>query len=321
MKQITLTGLISFLFFFAYSQTDVRTTFEQVQEKCKNLPPEKKLRLAVARFSVTTPGTGNEFGRNIATMLTNALQGTSCYRVLEQLDNLDDLKGEIEFGKSEDSDGETNVQQGKMLSAQVIVTGEVTEYSVQSKKVNIGIVKTGKSVSKIGFIVKVLNPQTREILFSKSVNVQGQTGSSTDVGVGLPFGRGISFGGGSNLDPAVANALEKGIIESIEFLAGKKDELSYLNKDTLNNTPGLVKTEVKIEGADYNSIAKLATDFKKIPGVTVVQKSFSGGIGILKLTHSGNSEELLDKIIEKFGNKITVNDLKPGKINLKLNSS
>lgn len=177
----------------ALAQKPQKITLEQVAEKCRDLPFEKRLTLRVARFNVsnTRAQEEGEFGGELATMLTNALQKTSCFRVLETDGNGGDLTGDA-------------------LDAQLVVTGEVTEYSDKKTSI-IGIEKNRVNV---GFILKVLNPQTGDILFSESVN-----------GESISSGFSSSVFTSTRLSGAVANACEQAIIKATEILANQKDNI------------------------------------------------------------------------------------------------
>ena len=76
-----------------------KTTFEAIKKVCKGTPVKERPRITVARFDVSTPSASYEFGGELATMLSNALQQTSCYRVLESLDNFEDMAGEIKLSR------------------------------------------------------------------------------------------------------------------------------------------------------------------------------------------------------------------------------
>ena len=321
MKKMPLIIIVNLLLLFTthlLAQKNVKVRFEEVQEKCKGLTQDKKVRIAVARFNVTTPNRGGEFGENMATMLTNALQQTNCYMVLAQLKNLGDLKGEINFNKSDDANGENGPEKGKMSSAQIVVTGEITEYSVQKKSVGAGPFKTNNSVAKIGFIVQIINPETRQIISSQSVNVEGKVSGSAAVGVRVPIFGTINAGSGSNDDPAVANALEKGIIEAVEYLAGKKEELAVSFPPNAVQVSTDKLTVVIINNTDFSFLSSLSESLKNIPGVNDIQKTLSNGVGTLKIKHTGTTDSLLNEIANKQGNKVEVTDFSEGKITLKV---
>lgn len=176
------------------AQKPQKITLEQVAEKCKDLPFDKRLTIKVARFSISNSKAQGQFGAEMATMLTNALQKTSCFRVLEMNRNAMD-------GSDEGGDG---------TEAQLTVTGEVTEFSEKKLKV-LGVERNTVSV---GFILKVLNPQTNDILFSESVNGEGSSSGLSSTWVTS-----------TNLTGAVANASEQAIIRAVEVLADKKDKI------------------------------------------------------------------------------------------------
>lgn len=194
-------------------------TMEQVAEKCKGLPRSQRVIVKVARFSVSSKlSQANEtFGDELATMLTSALQQTNCFRVMEMNKNVADATGEMAFAQ----DGFTNgsgPQAGQMLGAQLIVTGEITDYSEGSSETNIlGVGKKSNSAT-IGFNLKVLNPQTGELLFSKDINMQGSnSGKAFDL-----FGVKTSS---STENRAVQDAIQKAIIKAVETLADEKDKM------------------------------------------------------------------------------------------------
>ena len=214
-------ALLTFTSQHAFAQKRVKVTDEKVEAQCRDLPLRQRIRVTVARFNVTTPSSTSEFGANMATMLSNALQETGCFNVLSRLADKGDLEGELEFSQSKHADQSKAISDGKMLSAQLVITGEITEYNKNSKDVSYTVVKTGKETVKLGFIVQIKNPETREIYFSKSFNVTGKAGGKTNIGIG-----GIKLAGGNSSNPAEANALEQGIIEAMDFIASKRDVLA-----------------------------------------------------------------------------------------------
>ena len=122
----------------AFGQKDAKVTFEKIAEKCKDLPFEQRLTMKVTKFSITSPKVpSGEFGKELRAVLSNAVQKTGCFTVMETDDNVADF----------------STQGGDNIDAQLVVTGEVTEFI--EKKVKIGPL-TRNNV-RIGFILKVLN--------------------------------------------------------------------------------------------------------------------------------------------------------------------
>lgn len=298
-----------------FAQKNVKIRFEEVKEKCKGLDHDKKMKIAVARFNVTTPNCGGEFGANMATMLTNALQQTECYRVLAQLKNLNDLKGEIAFNKSDDASGENGPEAGKMMSAQLVVSGEITEYSVKEGGAALGIIKGGTYSVKIGFILQIINPETRELI-SKSINVEAKMGGGIVAGTSLPGIGNINLAGASKKDVAIANTLEKGILEAVEFMSQEKDKINALAPGA-NDVENMNKVSViTILNSDFAFLTLFADSSKTLSVVSEAQKSLKDGIAIVKIKHKGTTDNLVNEIIRRFGNKVEVIDFVEGKVTL-----
>lgn len=205
----------------AFGQKDPKVTLEQITEKCKGLPRDKRVTVKVARFSVSTKSSEAHatFGDELATMLTSALQQTNCFRMLEMKKNLNDALDEITLNQ----DGLTNgsgPQAGQMIGAQLVVTGEVTDFTQGNSSTTILGVSGGGNQATVGFTLKVLNPQTMELLFSKDINMKGKTSGFK----GLSLFGGIKIAG-STENRAVQDATQKAIIRAVEILAEEKDNM------------------------------------------------------------------------------------------------
>ncbi len=152
-------------------------------KQCTDLPREKRARIRVSRFAVTTSTSAQDdarknqqsnveafrsiFGRNnnepskstgaqptlgenLATMLTTSLQNVNCFRVLDNVN--DDNKKEI---NDDFNSKNSSAKAGHGVGAQILAVGEVTEYNIQSKSQNIMGVGSGKKVVKLGFRLKI----------------------------------------------------------------------------------------------------------------------------------------------------------------------
>jgi curli biogenesis system outer membrane secretion channel CsgG len=212
---------VSLLFFqTAFGQKGDKITLEQVAEKCKGLPRDKRVTVKVARFSVSTKSSEAHatFGDELATMLTSALQQTNCFRMLEMNKNVSDATGEMAFAQ----DGFTNgsgPQAGQMIGAQLIVTGEVTDFTQGTSSTTVLGISGGSNQATVGFTLKVLNPQTGELLFSKDINMKGKIGGFSGLSLG-----GVKIAG-STENRAVQDATQKAIIKAVEVLAEAKDNM------------------------------------------------------------------------------------------------
>jgi curli biogenesis system outer membrane secretion channel CsgG len=344
-------GLLVFLcagqLYTAIAQQDVKVSMEDVKQQCASMPLDKRARLSVSRFTVTTSTPQNSsttstktplvsyplstiiggnrsnngnggaiygipptLGDNLTTMLTNALQGVNCYRVLESLLNNKDLTTEIDAGTGTYGSKKAP-KAGKQLGAQIIVTGEVIEYSVKDKGVSvIGVGAKNKTV-KMGFNIKMINPETRDIIVSKDFHVQSRADHSVSV-LGL-----VNTG---NSDPAVAAVMEDGVVQAVEYLAKMRDSLNITADGSFAGNGGAAgnhDTEIDMSNANFTSFNAMGALLAGIPAYKSMEKSFSNGVATYTVTHTGTSSSLLDEINKRIGTKYEVTGFNEGKIELK----
>lgn len=206
MKKIILSSLALLLLNTkSFSQKDKQPTItmESISERCKGADPASRVTLKVARFTTAVPQAQGRFGGELATMLSNALQETSCFRVIEMNRNMSDATDEG----------------GDIETAALTVTAEITEFAEGNSTTKFAGVSVGSNKAKVGFVLKVLNPQNSEILFSKSVNMEGT--SSGFKGLKL-FGVETA---GTTENKALQDAIEKAIIKAVDVLVTEKHKM------------------------------------------------------------------------------------------------
>ena len=266
---------------------------EKIDKKCKGLAYEDRVRVAVGSFKATTNQAYGQFAGELATMLSNALVSTECFQVLASTKSniMDDMQDEKAFQRTDDVDPNAAVEDGKMRGAQLIVTGEVTEFAEGKDGVTIGIVNVGKNKAKVGFVLQIANPKTRDIIFSESINTEASAlgGFSGMRILGLPAI-------GSFKTRAMADAVEKAIIKAVELIVAQKDKIQAMpTGGVVNPNTAPVKTSiVKIENVDYTKLNSLTTLIKGNPKVKDAAKVLSTGIGTITIKHEGTFDELLD---------------------------
>lgn len=288
---------------------------EKIEKKCKDLPYEKRARITVGSFKATTNRAHNQFAGELQTMLSNALVMTDCFQVLASTKSniMGDINEEKEYQKSEDVDPDEAVESGKMLGAQIVITGEITEFAEGREGVRIGPLDLGSNKAQVGFILQMANPQTRQIFFSESIN-------ANDIAVG-------GFGGlrilglpaiGSFKTKAMANAVEKAIIKAVELIVAQKDKIQAMPTGAkMSATDGGEKTTVvKIENVEYAKLGEVTTKVKGFPKIKSASKGIKDGVGTITVVHEGTVEELADFISEKVTG-FDVTDVAKGKITLK----
>lgn len=330
----------------AFSQNKEKVTYEEVKVQCASLPLEQRARVSVTRFNVTTSsvndprnqratnanntlkalsmltgGGGNSpkadaipvtLGDNLTTMLTNALQGISCFRVLETQKNNGDLTGEIDAGDSKYSSKKAP-KAGKQLGPQIVATGEVIEYSIKAKGLNVMGVGASKKLVKIGFNLKLINPETRDIIISKVIRVQSKASGSVDV---------MGFVSTENSDPAIAAVMEDGVIQAVQYMAHVRDSLNI----TVDNIPGNVaknpngasEIEISLANANFASFNAVTTIIGSLPGYKSMEKSLSSGVGTYTVIHTGSADDFLTALNNKLGAKYEVTGFTSEKIEMKV---
>lgn len=289
---------------------DVNVRMEAVKEKCQNVPLEKRIRLVVARFSATAGNAPRELGENMSTMLSSALTQTNCFRVLEEQKNMSDMTKEIDAANSEYADASSGIEKGQMQIAQIIVTGEVTEYNDATSSTGTLGISSSTSTAKIGFILKIINPKTRDILKATSFNVEAKKGSASSFRF-----VGIKMSGKASSNPAVAAALEKGIIQAVEYLADEKDNIPLPSEEELSSK----LTQFVISNVTFAQKNNTLEMFRNTAGVKSAELAgYSSNVATINVKHQGSSDDLATVIDKKYPGRFEITDFKPGKVMMKM---
>lgn len=295
----------------------VKVTYQDIAAKCDSaaVPLDQRIRLAVSRFNVTAGNAPSDLGENLGTMLENALAGMNCFRVLESKSNLSDMAQELDGADDGLMDGGSTARAGKMLGAQLVITGEVTEYNEGSSSIGVTVVKAGSGTVHMGFVLKVLDPQTRDILWSKSVDVDGKKSGDFAVGVGLPLRevRRVDLVSSSQNNPALANAMEKAVIESCSLLADNWPKIPVPE----SADPGMRWTVFTVTNMDYGAAGKLEGIIKGHAGVKGTERKFSNGTATVTVQHRGSSQDLLDALYGQLEGGYEVLDAREGAVSLR----
>ncbi len=304
MKQIFFT--LSFLFSLAFisgsllaqQSSEVQTTYEEVKSRCTDRPIEERKRIVVSNFVVSAPhqyyGTYNsaQLGNNMAVMLTNAMQEINCFRVLEMSQNLGEAEAE---------------GYARQNNAQLLIKGDITEFTVARQTFGIAGVRTTRETVKLGFVLKIVNPATRDILWSKSVNVEGQSGVGFDA-FRVPYLRTLVVAENLKNNPAIANALEQGILEAMQLIVNFADG---------SDGSAATTTRLQVKGTDYGGMMRMVAMVKTLPGVSNVEPTFSNGVANLQIKHQGDSQSLMGGLYDKISRTHEVEGVEQGLITLR----
>lgn len=286
-----------------------QVTIETIKPVCPDLAQDKKPRLTVANFKLTAPNAPkDQFGDNLATMLTNALQHVQCYRVLERLANMGDIQDELKFQNSGDVNKKTAVAKGNMMGANVIVQGEVTEFEQSAGGIGVSIVKKKSYHAKVGIIIRMIDPETREVLAIESFDVEKKTGGSFQVGVTLPGNIPVNAMSTAFSNPAVQDATEDCIIQATQYIASQKDKI----KMPENSAPDGASTyTITLKNIQYDQLSKVASAMEKIQGVSSVNSDdFDSNTANVVVVQTIKLKDLIDKLMAaNTGVKLSVSGM------------
>lgn len=227
MRTFTFNTLIITFLLFAVSNFNKvnaqasNVSFETLKNTCKGIKREDRVRITVSRFSVSSraaQATG-QFGEELTAMLTNAIQQTNCFRVLQSVSKKADWESEISYNESGATNG-SGPGRGKQMGAQAIVTAEITEYNEGKSSAGAFGISVGNTKAKLGIILQVLDPETREMLWSEAINGEAKKNGFNGASI-----LGLNLAGSNKLSEAMSAAVEDLIFKAIEKLVKEKDEI------------------------------------------------------------------------------------------------
>lgn len=215
------TILIALLFTTSASYAQL----ENIPKICNNLPRDQKTVLAVTDFEISARGAGHQSSAALKDMLSNALFGTGCFRIVERK-NLSSITNEQNIGLSGGFNTRTTAKTGQLQGAQVIVVGNITEFKEKESGGALGILTRKAGVgaatmkAHVGFVIKLMDANTGELLDSKSFDKK-----VTKVGIAGGGLLGVVAGGGFFKSQAMADAIEEAIIDASQYISNSRQNL------------------------------------------------------------------------------------------------
>lgn len=285
IKSFTIFS-ITFLFILLlpieniYGQKKVKR--EDIKDICKNVPLSERPRLTVSNFKIEARKARGRFGTELKSMLTNAISGTGCFDVLETVGELSDELAEIDFGKSTDSDGSGAIG-GQMLGSRLVMTGTITEYD--TKKVH--ILGVGSEKAHLGFILKIVDIQTRRIVWNESFETKVTRPQVRVLRTDL-----MAFG-----SQAMEDAAEKAIIKATSALSKDKNMLLEYKEDSSEDTGG-ARSQIVLNNVDFGSLMKIEKYLKSYSGIENVSKKMDGKTAYLEVAHSVSLDQIAGSLME-----------------------
>ena len=211
----------------------------------------------------------------------NALNETRCFHILESISNFDDLFDEIQLGQDSITTAQTAPQAGLMNGAQLNVSGEITEYEsdyVQAMGV-------GTHTAHLGFELKIVDPQTRTVVWSKSIDKKIVKPSVKVFGIDI-----ANF-----TSKAMEDAVEKAIFDAVELLIEQKALFENYNPAIHDPEPlknNEVKREIVIRNIDFMTLAKVEKVLKSQDEGLITKKTFKETKGVIEVYFDGIMDDL-----------------------------
>jgi curli biogenesis system outer membrane secretion channel CsgG len=268
---------------------------ESVKRKCANVPFKDKTRLAVATFKMSAKSNHGNVG-NLSKMLSNAMFEIECFRMMDMIEDLDKYD-KYKSNSSYNAPTAKNPARPKIVP-QLIITGDITEYYHTTEEIQIKVpipTKGGgnlgsriKNEAHIGFVMQIIHPDTREILFSKSFN---QAVSKQSL-------KSASYNATQNINAIYQDAMEKGILDAVTYIVNNRDriyeEAGILNEDdgaAIKGGGGTYTLEV-LGGASFTAIRNIENILSGDKRVSKVSKQYTTSKGTFQVTMSGSVDEL-----------------------------
>lgn len=179
---------------------------------------DERVRVAVVDFANNSTFTfwGPRLGEAAANQLAGALLRSGEFTVIER-SQLDAVLAEQSLGQTGGITRETATKLGELLGVQAILTGAVTQFSIENNKIGIGPASIQVTEAESILDARLVDTNTGEILLAVEGSGKKRLGNASveDVGIEQDFDAGVAQ---EALRPAVDDAVAK-ILESKESLA------------------------------------------------------------------------------------------------------
>ena len=211
--------------------------------------PTAKPRIAVMNFDNSTwRFWGDNLGAAAADELTTQLFQTDRFSVVERA-QLDAILDEQDLGASGSVSTSTAAEIGKLLGAQLILTGSITQFSIETKSGGFRRLGVSFSEAESKLDIRIVNTTTGEIMFAEEGEGNKRFGGGFFSGVNFErdFDAGVAQ---ESLRPAVEDVVAKIADDSARFdvlapviptgvVVGAGDSGIFINRgENFNLQPG-----------------------------------------------------------------------------------
>jgi curli biogenesis system outer membrane secretion channel CsgG len=185
--------------------------------------------VAVSRFENKTNWKGQvELGGGMSDQLTDALMASGQFVVMER-QTLGDVMAEQDLANSGRAQKSASAATGKLVSAQILVKGTVTEFEDKSAGSGSGVgfggfkIANNRSEAHMGVIIRLIDSTTGEVLASQRVE-----GKATAGGVGFGMNvSGVQFGTSGFEKTPLGKAMQMTIDNAVAMIADKLKNVPF----------------------------------------------------------------------------------------------
>ncbi len=190
---------------------------------------EFKKTIAVSRFENKTDVAGQaSLGTGMADQLADALIQSGKFVVIER-QTLEDVVAEQDIAASGRAAVSKVARTGKLIPAQIIIKGTVTEFEAESSKGGTGISFSGvslgssKATAHVGVILRIIDSTTGQVL--DSVRVEGEA-KAGGMKIGLGIG-GVAVGTEGFKKTPLGKATQIAIDNAVVKIAEKLEKIPF----------------------------------------------------------------------------------------------
>jgi curli biogenesis system outer membrane secretion channel CsgG len=185
--------------------------------------------VAVSRFENKTAWKGQvSLDDGMADQLTDALMQSGQFVVLER-QTLGDVVAEQDLANSGRAQKSQSAQTGKLVNAQILVKGTVTEFENKSEGSDSGVgfggfkVGAKREEAHVGLIIRLIDTTTGEVLDSQRVEGKATAGG-TSFGMNVA---GVQFGTSGFAKTPLGKATQMAIDNAVNIIATKLKTIPF----------------------------------------------------------------------------------------------
>jgi curli biogenesis system outer membrane secretion channel CsgG len=179
--------------------------------------------VVVSRFENKTAWRGQvSLDDGMADQLTDALMQSGQFTVLER-QTLGDVMAEQDLAASGRAQQSKSAQTGKLVGAQILVKGTVTEFEDKSQGSDSGVgfggfkIGAKRSEAHVGLIIRLIDTTTGEVVASERVEGKATAGGTS---FGMNVG-GVQFGTSGFAKTPLGKAMQMAIDNAVAIIAEK----------------------------------------------------------------------------------------------------